>query len=224
MKLKTMTLLLISFLALSCIHENKVYARTDNRVQADSSIPRPEFLTNDKYIYSEEVGSDKIWHTFDIIDRDDRHVADKADLFKNLEQLVPRETTNSEVLNRYGLPPKVIICETNLDGAKSYYHLNFIYDELSLYFGINYEVINEIRIEDHSEFEYKGLSYNTPLETVLELYPANEVISGEEVDWGKSRVLFTNIEGDEKFSYYNIGDENMRLFIWDDKITALYIY
>lgn len=227
MKPKGLIIILIitaSALYPSGVQENKVYIEEKEEDRLSGNIPLPDFLRNNQYDYGKETGGDSAWHTFTIGKDNEYKVARKQEIYENLENIIPEETSYVDVVNRYGLPPQVIIAESGIGSEKQYYHLNFVYDELSLYFGTGYEELREIRIEDSSDYTYKGISFNHKLDDLLELYPPVEIVDGEEIDWDSSAVLYKNAGGRKGFYYIDYKELNIRLFLYDEKISAFYIY
>jgi len=84
--------------------------------------------------------------------------------------------------------------------------------------------IEEFRFEKKTDYSIAGITVGTPLDQVIDILgEPNRTVSGRVCTFEEG-VLFRNCTGDDgrsKFNYYSA--KGLRLFFYQDKVTALYI-
>jgi hypothetical protein len=84
--------------------------------------------------------------------------------------------------------------------------------------------IMEIRHERGSEYAYRGkLRIGSTIQEALDLLGAPaETVTGQKNEF-KDGVLYRDIDGNEGQGYYHRSDQDVRVFFWEDKVTAIYM-
>lgn len=222
MKKKLFTILLFgSLLSAYCtgVQEDKVYVLEEESEQFNSTLNLPFFLTEELYLYSKKEYETSIWHTYRIKDSVPNKGRGKT-VIKDIVSIKPSVTTYKDLVESYDLPGTVIIAEQGNN-----FHLNITYGEVSFYFGVDSDVIREIRFENKTIFKYdRKITVGTSLDSVLKYYPASKTIEGVGINWDENNVIFKNINGTIGYHYIDYKSKGIRLFFANNKVSALYIY
>ncbi|MCX5646431.1 MAG: hypothetical protein NTZ17_17385 [Phycisphaerae bacterium] len=84
--------------------------------------------------------------------------------------------------------------------------------------------IMEIRHERASPYVYRNkLRVGSALQEALDLLGApDETVTGQKNAF-KDKVLYKNIDGQRGHDYYHRADQKVRVWFWDDKVSAIYM-
>jgi beta-lactamase regulating signal transducer with metallopeptidase domain len=131
----------------------------------------------------------------------------------------------NEVLATFGQPVKYIWGQKTLSPDELPNRFIAVYPGSFQVFMLNNRVV-EIRHEGGSKYAFAGkLRIGSTLDEALAVLGApDKTVQGEEIDWGDSKnVLFRDIAGQKGHGYYHRPDKKVRVWFWNDKVSAIYM-
>lgn len=214
-------LMMLSLVSVSStgIKEDKVYELDENTIPYELDLDLPDFITDEFYKYTLHDYGEEKRHMFYI--KDDSEIKKQQSNFNNdIKNIKCRVDTYETLIEQYGLPNKVLIAE-----AGDVYYLNIYYGDVQLFFGVDSNVLREIRFHEKTTFVFEdSITVGSTLDEVLTLYPAKNIVENHAVNFRKDNTLYKNINNQPGYHYINYPERKLRLFFSDNKISALYIY
>lgn len=223
-------LMLLSLVAVSSsgIKEDKIYELDDNTIPYDLDLDLPDFISDEFYKYTLYEYQNEKNHMFYI--KDDSEVKEtQNNVHIGILDIKCGFDTYQSLIKEYGLPTKVLLAMPRdtvfSEDVKNKYFLNIYYGDVQLFFGVDNNILREIRFHERTSFSYEdNITVGSTLDEVLSLYPAKNIIEDQEIKFNQSYTLFKNIKKQDGYHYINYPDKKLRLFFSDNKISALYIY
>ena len=133
----------------------------------------------------------------------------------------PDATTRRQVMDLFGPPTEIMV-----RSVKSDEHLTYTYASVGFYFGPGQHVVHEVRFEKPGPYLYQGkIRVGSTVDQLLAAVGATaETVVGQPIDFTKDRVLFRDVEGRKGRGYIACNARGARFFIWDDKVSAIYLF
>jgi hypothetical protein len=214
MRAKLFALLLLSFSLVSC-------ASTDAEEESTPQVmdvTLPAFLKMDEYNFLRVKNS----YTFVYKNyaREDAAGLEASTLSK-MANTDFFGMTVSEIVQALGKPSKVLIIKQNTAE-----HLNLYFGNIDFYIGPQGVTLLEIRLEN-PEIKYSfldQLTIGSSIDDIVRVLgdPVKRV-NGQKNAWN-DMVLYTDIDGQAGRGYISCHKKGIRLFIWDGKVAAIYLY
>lgn len=180
-----------------------------------------------KKISPPEEGDDSYWIDYTLkVEVSDRAETEQAIIDVDSEGLFSYASIDAFIQD-FGTPYHIVVVS---DGG-SKFNLNLFYGGIHLYYGNEEEHthIKEIRFRDASlpVLVNGGLAVGDSIEQVKGLYShvrdalPEEYINGEQ-DYSKTGIYYSGMH-EGSFGYLELPDEGIRMFFWNDMISALYL-
>jgi hypothetical protein len=135
-----------------------------------------------------------------------------------LPELNAKPYSYEDLFTRFGPPTRITIFK-----ADNGEHLNWYYGPVDFYVGPAGIRVREARVEEEVPgFDWMGLHCGDPVDAIAgTIGPVKETVDGKN-EWG-DRVLYRNFDGKKGNGYFANNQKGVRVFVYDDRICAIYI-
>jgi len=184
----------------------------------DLAIAKPEYLNSNYEFVQNDINPDRF--VFKNITYTKETVQDiQNKIIQELPELNKQKYLYKDLFKRFGAPQYISVYKNNYRES-----LNWQYGAFNFYIGAEGIAIQEIRVEAAIEgFTWLGLSIGDPI-TKIETAIGPVLATVEGINDFKDQTLYNNINGIEGSAYFSNDSKGVRVFVTNNKISAIYIY
>ncbi|HBG26125.1 MAG: hypothetical protein A2Y10_08120 [Planctomycetes bacterium GWF2_41_51] len=153
----------------------------------------------------------------------DKQKIEQSGMNAKLNKIDIDTATKDDVIKIFGQPEKYVWGQQVFDKENLPNRYVMIYpDNFHAFIGNNHVV--ELRFEGPSDYVFDdGLTVDSSLEKAFEVLGGpKEIVEGKNNEF-LDNVFYKNIEGRKGYGYYAVPEKNVRIWIADDKVKAIYL-